>query len=276
MIGSVIALMVAAAAPATAGQCAFDRASLSFAGSAREQANCLLRHVAIGGQAEAQAVPDALLDRVGTAFAPRQSRLRAVVRGLAPGAARDLLNHLHRRLSRTEAGVPAAYFVIHDTSTPYLGEAEFPADLDGDARVNDFAPYRAAEPVAHLFVNRRGEVMVGHDVGDGWRATKLESRVIGVPARGRFVHVELVQPRRRDSAEPSPGNDRFAPDPGFGEAQYRALVAAYLVASARGRQWLIPAFHATVDEGIPGAHDDPQHFDLKRFGSLLEWAARQL
>lgn len=188
MIGSVIALMVAAAAPATAGQCAFDRASLSFAGSAREQANCLLRHVAIGGQAEAQAVPDALLDRVGTAFAPRRSRLRAVVRGMAPDAARDLLNHLHRPLSRTEAGVPAAYFVIHDTSTPYLGEAEFPVDLDGDARVNDFAPYRAAEPVAHLFVNRRGEVVVGHDVGEGWRAPNLSRGSSACPrADGSFM-----------------------------------------------------------------------------------------
>jgi len=55
-----------------------------------------------------------------------------------------------------------------------------------------------------------------------------------------------------------------------------ALVAAYLVASARAGKWLIPGFHATIDEGIPQAHDDPQHFDLVRFATLLEWAARQL
>ena len=30
------------------------------------------------------------------------------------------------------------------------------------------------------------------------RATKLESRVIGLPAKGLFLHVETVMPRRRD------------------------------------------------------------------------------
>ena len=275
MIAVVIALL-AAATPATAGQCAFDRESLSFAGSAREQATCLLRHVAIGGRAEAQAVPSAVLNRVGTVFVPRRSRLKAVVRALAPESARDLLGHLIRPLSRTEAALPAAYFVIHDTSTPYLGEAAFPVDLDGNPQVNDFAPYRSAEPVAHVFVNRRGEVMIGHDFGESWRATKLESRIVGVPARGRFVHVELLQPRRRNPANANPANDRIAPDPGFGEGQYRTLVAAYLVASARGHQWLVPAFHANIDEEIPDAHDDPQHFDLNRFGTLLDWAAHQL
>ena len=275
MIAAALAIL-AASPPATSGQCAFDRASLSFAGTPREQAQCLLRHVGIGGRIDPQPLPTAILDRVGLPFDPGRGRLKALIRSLAPTAARDLLHHVGGPSSTTEAGIPAAYFVIHDTSTPYLGDDPFPANLDADARVNNFAPYRTAEPVAHLFVDRRGKVMVGHDFGEGWRATKLESRIIGVPARGRFLHVELIQPRRRDPADANSTNDRLAPDQGFGEGQYRALVAAYLVASARAGHWLVPAFHATIDEGIAHAHDDPQRFDLNRFGALLAWAAAQL
>ena len=35
----------------------------------------------------------------------------------------------------------ALYFVIHDTSTPFLGDAPFPKDLDRDPKVNSFTPY---------------------------------------------------------------------------------------------------------------------------------------
>ncbi len=73
--------------------------------------------------------------------------------------------------------------------------------------------------------------------------------MVGVPARGRFVHIELVQPRRHSPGSKSLG-DTLAPKPGFSKAQYRQLAALYVYASARAGEWLIPAFHATVD----GAH----------------------
>ena len=46
------------------------------------------------------------------------------------------------------------------------------------------------------------------------------------------------------------------------------VIAMALAILSHGRRWLIPAFHATVDAGIPDAHDDPQNFD-----DLIEPAA---
>lgn len=73
--------------------------------------------------------------------------------------------------------------------------------------------------------------------------------------------MELIQPRRRD---PSGGanNDAFAPEPGFTAKQLDRLALLYVAASVRRGRWLLPAFHAAVDAGIPDAHDDPQNFDL--------------
>ena len=34
--------------------------------------------------------------------------------------------------------------------------------------------------------------------------------------------------------------------------------------------WLIPTFHAVVDEGIYDKHDDPQNFELAAFAESLE------
>ena len=130
--------------------------------------------------------------------------------------------------------------------------------------------FRSAGPdaVAHLFTNRRGQLLVGHDLSEPWRATKFESRVIGAPAKGLFLHVENQQPRQADPAGPV-GNDRIAPAPGFSPAQYDALALAYVASSARARHWLIPAFHAALDEGLPDAHDDPRNFDLGAFDAAI-------
>jgi hypothetical protein len=127
--------------------------------------------------------------------------------------------------------------------------------------------------VAHFFNDRRGRVTVGHDFEVGWRATKLE-RIVGESVRGRFLHVENAQPRRQDPEGP-PHNDRIGPEPGFTHAQYRTLALLYVLASARAGTWMIPAFHANVDRGIPEAHDDPQHFDLAAFDrEVARWRAR--
>ena len=44
---------------------------------------------------------------------------------------------------------------------------------------------------------------------------------------------------------------------------------AYVMASRRAGTWLIPAFHAAIDEGISDGHDDPQHFSLEAFDMAL-------
>ena len=48
------------------------------------------------------------------------------------------------------------------------------------------------------------------------------------------------------------------------------LAALYVYVSARAGRWLIPAQHNTVDSGIKDAHDDPQNFEMKRFGKEIE------
>ena len=48
------------------------------------------------------------------------------------------------------------------------------------------------------------------------------------------------------------------------------MALLYAAASARRGDWLVPAFHAAIDEGIAGAHDDPQHFEIARFADALE------
>jgi hypothetical protein len=97
--------------------------------------------------------------------------------------------------------------------------------------------------------------------------------VLKEKSRGLFVHTELVQPRRSDPTG-QPGNDGLAPSPGFTEPQLDRLALLYVVASLQHGSWMVPAFHANVDAGIPDAHDDPQNFDLnlwsKRLNLLLQ------
>jgi len=255
------------------GPCRFDVEALQFAGDALTQARCLLRPVAEGGGAarDPATLPDSLAALVGQP-----------VGGLRVSLAHYLASHhvdaasiggpLDAPLSHARDDDPAApaarYFVLHDTSTPWLGDApSFPSE--DDAALNDLARFGGPDAVAHVFVNRRGQALLGHDYGIAWRATQLETRRIGLRSRGLFLHVELAQPRRRDPAG-SPRNDRIAPVPGFTDAQYAQLALLYAAASARRGDWLIPAFHADVDDGIAGAHDDPQHFELARFAAALD------
>ena len=271
----LIALTMLLAAPASAeliGGCQFDRATLTFAGSPVEQATCLLRKVELMGKKSPQPLPPVIERLMEQGGAPSAAQ-KAVAIAAFPQPYRDYaVGYQDLATSQTEAGVPLLYFVIHDTSEPFYGADRFPKHLDSDPRVNSFASYVdqtfAAEPVAHIFLNRQGQIWGAHDFSIPWRATKLESRVVGVPARGRFVHIETVQPRRFLPGASNRGQT-YGPKPGFTPAQYRMLAALYVYASARAGHWLIPAFHSTVDDGIPDAHDDPQNFDLKKFAKEL-------
>ena len=124
--------------------------------------------------------------------------------------------------------------------------------------------------MAHVIVNRTGEMLLGHDFSVPWRATKFErARQFKGALRGLFVHVELVQPRRR---EPGQGrrNDAQSPTPAFTPAQYDRAALLYIIASVRRGTWLIPAFHAAIDGDIPNGHDDPLNFDLAAFAQSID------
>lgn len=265
----MILLMIAAAQFAAAPvDCRFDRGSMQFAGSPINQARCLLRHVEPGGSADAEPeLPLNLQALVGQPSKIDPAKLAAQLRHerIPLPATTPVSETLdHRR---------ALYFVIHDTSSPWIGAKDFPRRFDRNSRFNDVRQFLGTNAVAHLFNDRQGQVFIGHDFEVGWRATKLE-RDIGESVRGRFLHVENVQPRREDPSGP-PRNDRIAPREGFTLRQYRSLALLYVLASARAGTWLIPAFHANIDRGIPEAHDDPQNFDLAAFDSQLgRWVAK--
>ena len=83
--------------------------------------------------------------------------------------------------------------------------------------------------------------------------------------RGLFLGIELIQPRKLDAR----GIDAAAPNPGFTEAQLDRLALTYVAPSLRRGLWMIPAFHAAIDEGLHNAHDDPQNFDLNIWAQRL-------
>lgn len=255
-------LIAAAQITAPAVDCNFDLVSLQFAGTPVEQARCLLRHVYPGGVAgPQQELPQRIAVLVGQPVQIDLGKLTASLR------AASISLPATTPVSETSDHVRAIYFVIHDTSSPYIGKSAFPVRFDTAPRFNDVSQFLGKDAVAHLFNDRLGRVTVGHDLEVGWRATKLE-RIIGERVRGRFLHVENVQPRGEDPAG-APHNDRLAPTPGFTKAQYRTLALLYILASARAGTWLIPAYHANIDRGIPQAHDDPQNFDLTAFDQHL-------
>lgn len=268
--------LLAFATPAPAeeiGECRFSRETLTFAGSRTEQATCLLRKIKLLAVRKPQPVPKVIRSLMEREDAPTAAQKAAAIAAFPEPYRAYAIQWADAPISQTMEGLQARYFVIHDTSTPFYANDPFPKRLNQDLKVNDFAPYMdqtfASEPVAHIFLNRVGQIWAGHEFQEGWRATKLESRVVGPRARGRMVHIETVQPRRFLPGATSRGQT-YGPKPGFTDEQYRMLAALYVYASARAGSWLIPAQHNTVDAGIPEAHDDPQNFKLKQFAKELE------
>lgn len=243
--------------------------SCSLRGGAQAQARCLMRPVLPGGRLDAATaeLPVALRRLVGQRTNLARGRLRAHLRALRLGA-RALGGAVERRLPAR-----VRYFVIHDTSSPFLGRQPFPANLDAERYAGNRLARWARDRRAHVYVTRAGQSITSRAFHVPLRATKRERRERSL--RGRFLHVELVQPRRSARGGPR-GNDRLAPTPGFSRPQLARLALLYVVASVRRGIWLIPAFHAALDMGLRGAHDDPQHFDLAAFAQLVGTLAESL
>jgi hypothetical protein len=262
----------------TMGPCNFDAEILSFAGSSIEQAACLIRPVspwAHLGPPIAE-LPKALADRVSAAVAmPDRAALTALINdtGLAPQFAEGLNSEVSRARDGDALSPMARYFVIHDTSGPKLGS--FPANLNENAKINSLERFSCSDSweIAHAFINRQGGVFFGHDFSVPWRSTKFERALaFGTSLKGLFLHVEMIQPRRRGRR----GGDISAPTPGFTAAQYQRLALLYTIASVRAGAWLIPAFHAVIDGDIRGGHDDPQNFEVEAFARALDGITEQL
>ena len=274
----VVCLLSVASSPAQNRPCEFDPSTLLFKGSPLAQARCLLRTNSIGGvlSNDPAAIPPPLDSLIGKPFKYKRSKVRTAMS--ADGVKEtDLGGNLDEALAiaHTPDGkkVASLYFVIHDTSWPYLKDEAFPANFnyDTDWRGNDLSIWNRT-PVAHVFVDRLGRSSMvspfSEPVLKGW-GTKFARDVLKNDAKSLQIHIELIQPRRRDPLG-SPNNDRIAPQPGFSPLQYRTLAWLYIAASCRRGNWLIPAFHAAVDAGIKDAHDDPQNFELTKFAQAVE------
>jgi hypothetical protein len=258
--------------------CEFDGANLQFAGPPVAQARCLLRPNLAGGDlgAELKKLPDPLEKLIGQPTAIRKVKLRKYL--IKHNIAEEALGgSLDRPLS--VVNLPGGskewtlYFIIHDTSSPYLKDDPFPGNFDTDKswKGNDLEMW-LKQPVAHIFVNRLGESITTtpfeETVRKGW-GTKFSRDFHRAGAKGFQIHIELIQPRRRDPAGKNPENDLIAPLPGFTAQQYERLALLYICASVRRGSWLIPAYHSAIDAGIKDAHDDPQNFELKKFADAL-------
>jgi hypothetical protein len=256
----------------TMGACAFDPASLSFAGEPPEQARCLMRGMDrsrnLGPAMER--LPSVLATRVGTETGlPSREALSALLSN--EGLEWDFAASLWMPVSRAKDNDPnapaARYFVIHDTSGPNYGHRSFPDNIDVSAKINNLAHFRCTDGwgKAHIVINRSGGILVNHDLSIPWRETKFEQAANFAGAlRGLFLHVEMIQPRRGGR------NDGQSPKPGFSAAQYDRLALIYVIASRRADRWLIPAFHAALDAQIRNGHDDPLNFEAERFADSLD------
>ncbi|HKR01261.1 MAG TPA: hypothetical protein VJT09_11345 [Pyrinomonadaceae bacterium] len=258
--------------------CPFDESALSYAGTPREQARCLLRPVLVGGRLGAQLkdLPAPLDKLLGKDLEVSRDALKLFLaeRNISE---EDLGGSLSDSVSPANPLDPSAplarYFVIHDVSTPNYLNAPFPADINEATWVwNDLRRKWASRKVTHVYVSRTGESATAVDfksqLPDPHHGTKFARDHLRDKGKGLYLHVELVQPRRSDP-QGATGNDRIAPLPGFTDAQLERLALVYIAASVRRGLWLIPAFHAAVDAGIPDAHDDPQNFDTARWAERL-------
>ncbi len=265
--------------------CQFDERTLQFVGKPVDQARCLLRPNKIGGvlSDELRNLPKPLESLIGESVSIKKDKLRAYLKkhSIEEETIGGSLDFPLTKVKLPNGDeIQTLYFIIHDTSSPYLKDAIFPDRFNTDKtwKGNDLSIW-LKEPVAHIFINRLGESITttpfDEAVRKGW-GTKFARDFLKLGAKGLQIHIELIQPRRRDSKNPNPENDLIAPFPGFTDQQYERLALLYIAAGMRRGNWLIPAFHSAIDAGIKDAHDDPQNFELKNFADHLNKLLKKL
>lgn len=264
------------------GGCGFDLESLTFRGTDLQQAKCLLRPTLPAGHlgAPLTSLPPPFERVIGTAFRLDSLAYRAYLKSLQIRP--DTLGgDIDTPLSRSAVGPSAKYFVIHDVSWPLCEDkASLLKSTLPDAPWNRISRWEKSGE-AHLYITRDGKLIApqGRTFATPWTATQFE-KVDKSRTRGRFLHIENVQLRTVDAKPGQPTritegknkgdciNDRIAEKPGLSQVQYERLALVYIAASHRAGQWLVPAYHLALDDGV-GDHDDPQNFDLEDFGAKV-------
>jgi hypothetical protein len=251
--------------------CPFDRTILSFQGTPVEQERCLIRFVKKNGNvddtpAELPATLSSLLQDVSNLNITKSAlRQFLAANGIAESAIGGSLDDPVSRANNNDPAARSAnYFVIHDTSTPLGPGQTFDPSFINSIRWTGNRLESLARGRTHVYITRLGSTLTDREYSIPWRATQFELNHIGTPAKGLFLHHELVQPRRVVA-----GSDADAPLPGFTPEQYSALALCYVASSVRRNQWLIPTFHCVLDLVISGGHDDAQNFDLGAWDTAL-------
>jgi hypothetical protein len=158
----------------------------------------------------------------------------------------------------------ARYFVIHDTSSAFKpGVQTFPKNINDSSWDRNRTQSLRQRTNAHVFISRVGTSHTAQNFSVPYSATKYTMHQASA-LKLKFCHIELIQPRLVDH-----GTDWKAPQPGFPGVQLERLAVVYIAASVRRGVWLVPTYHHNVDMGIPGAHDDPQNFDLEEWADQL-------
>lgn len=254
----------------------FDTTQMRYKGTAAEQTDLLLKKVVFWGKVDHRTpVPETSLRQLaGTSCLINKDSFENYLAtnhidaSKIGGSVRQPVSYITHRGKK----IYAAYFVIHDVSTPVYKNT-FPPNIDSANWPSNRAD-RWKEKITHVYVTRTGETSTATDFKQGLRATKMELRRLGEKSRGLFLHVELVQPRVYP-----PGtvvSAPVAPEPGFTSIQYEKLALLYVAASIRKGEWLIPAYHATIDETLDDGHDDPQHFELTQWADAVNTLLKKL
>jgi hypothetical protein len=255
----VCLLLVFLSGTVWAQQCPFDSTDEN------QLARCLIRPVSRGGNVgqTPATLPDVLIDLIGKPINIDLVKLRQHLTdsGISESAIGGTL---------IQDTTKVRYFVIHDTSSPEIGGADFPANMNDATWVsNKLSNWLSTSAPVHMYVNRVGQSATKTNFSAVARGTKYEfgRDIANLQQRqqarqrrgGLFVHIELIQPRRKSN--PNTFFD-LGPTPGFTQEQLDRLALLYIAASYRSKRWLLPAFHASVDATIADAHDDPQNFDI--------------
>lgn len=254
----------------------FDLSTMRFVGSSASQARYLLRHVYYQG-------------RLGDTLASLPPFVDSLMLNILPVITRDELRSyiaeheidsmdiggdISRPLSQTKSGVMAGYFIIHDASNMMYPPTRNFSNIVNSMNWEPNQIYRQKNfKWAHIFINRLGESITSNDFEKAIYATKFEKSdrnpLVGDTCVGNFIHIENIQPRRSSRIK-RPHNDAIAINPGLTDKQYERLALLYLTASCRKESWLIPSFHAVIDEGIKDAHGDPQNFELDKWVKAIQ------
>ena len=151
--------------------CRYDEKTLLFTGTPSVQARCLLRPNKIGGVLgeELKSLPKPFEKIIGKEVKIKKENLRSLLRknNISENALGGSLDEMLSKAKLPNGQeIQALYFIIHDTSSPYLKDEPFPENFDKDVnwRGNNLEIW-LKQPVAHVFVNRLGESLTINNFG---------------------------------------------------------------------------------------------------------------